>query len=500
MKFHHISLFALALAMGCAVEDPNAGGGTDAGPASGAVCGNGILEEGEESDDGGQRNRDGCDRNCVLEDTARCGDGVVEGDEECDDRNTFPGDGCDERCRNENLADGNDTIDDAQAIDGRSVEGVIATPGDLDWYKFEVEAGQWLAITTNANPEDTPGKVDTVITLFDPSQTQVAQNDDAYPRRNTDSQLITKAVATGTYYIKLEEWTTWAGETAEGEPGFIYTLNVNVLSTEDIGGGAVYGEEGGNDAESAIELDTESKALILADLADGDDVDVYTFSVTDEEQAHFSAQLMPLGADGYGSTANGTRMWVADTQGNIISRISQAGKTDEVGPGGLALGDYHLHVAHSGNAVGSNDFYVIKFNLYGDNPVETEDETNGVAGTAEALEASADGNATRYFILAQLSEDDVDYFSFDLAQGNNITVACGSASSGSGVQGLRAEIRDEDDQVIEGANETDEGLYIRNVQGQAAGTYYLRLTATGFDAEVTGRYVRCGVHTGPPRG
>ena len=170
--------------------------------------------------------------------------------------------------------------------------------------------------------------------------------------------------------------------------------------------------------------------MILADLADGDDVDVYTFSVTDEEQAHFSAQLMPLGADGYGSTANGTRMWVADTQGNIISRISHAGKTDEVGPGGLALGDYHLHVAHSGNAVGSNDFYVIKFNLYGDNPVETEDETNGVVGTAEALEASADGNATRYFILAQLSEDDVDYFSFDLAQGNNITVACGSASSG----------------------------------------------------------------------
>ena len=231
MKFHHLTVLTALISLGCAVQDPNGDTPADAGPVV-ELCGNGVLDADEECDDGNRRNRDGCDRNCVLEGNSRCGDGVVEGDEECDDSNTFPGDGCDERCRNENLADGNDSFADAEAINGRSAEGVIATPGDLDFYKIEAEAGQWLAITTSANPDDTPGKVDTVITLFDADQNQVAQNDDAYPRRNTDSQLITKVVATGTYYIKLEEWTTWAGETAEGEASFTYTLNVNVLSTD----------------------------------------------------------------------------------------------------------------------------------------------------------------------------------------------------------------------------------------------------------------------------
>ena len=240
--------------------------------------------------------------------------------------------------------------------------------------------------------------------------------------------------------------------------------------------------------------------MILADLADQDDIDVYSFSVTDETENYFSAQLMPTGTDGYGSTANGTKLWIADADGGVVARISHVNrKTDDLGPGGLALGDYFLYVQHSGAAVGANDFYVIKFTLRGDNTPEAEEDTNGVLGTAEALAPSVDGTSTRYFVLAQLSEGDVDYFSFDLAQGNNITVACGSASSGSGIVGLRAEVRSGNDEVIQGADENDEGLYIRSIAGQSAGTYYLRLTATGVNPEVTGRYVRCGVHTGPPR-
>ena len=132
------------------------------------------------------------------------------------------------------------------------------------------------------------------MTLYGPDQNQLAENDDAYPRRNTDSQLITKVVTSGTHYLKLQEFTTWYGETAEGQADYTYSLNINVLSTEDIGGGAVYGVEG----DEAVALDTETKALILGDLADSNDVDVYSFSVTDETKAHFTAQLMPLGTEG----------------------------------------------------------------------------------------------------------------------------------------------------------------------------------------------------------
>ena len=48
------------------------------------VCGNGIAEEGENSQN--------CPADCPPESTM--GNGVVDGDEECDDMNNVSGDGC----------------------------------------------------------------------------------------------------------------------------------------------------------------------------------------------------------------------------------------------------------------------------------------------------------------------------------------------------------------------------------------------------------------------
>jgi cysteine-rich repeat protein len=62
-----------------------------------AVCGDGYVQAGqEECDDGNAANDDACLDDCVE---AVCGDGFVfEGQEECDDGNTLDGDGCDSDC------------------------------------------------------------------------------------------------------------------------------------------------------------------------------------------------------------------------------------------------------------------------------------------------------------------------------------------------------------------------------------------------------------------
>lgn len=97
----------------------------DAGPAcaeavcldgelSASQCGNGVLDEGEQCDDGNTQQRDGCSEACNLErnfdcanvgqactSTIVCGDGVIsgsEGDEACDDGNAGDGDGCSAAC------------------------------------------------------------------------------------------------------------------------------------------------------------------------------------------------------------------------------------------------------------------------------------------------------------------------------------------------------------------------------------------------------------------
>ena len=70
--------------------------GSSGGGGSGAVCGNSIVEGGEQCDDGNLNNGDGCSSICKIE--AICGDAVVEPPEQCDDGNTNGGDGCSASC------------------------------------------------------------------------------------------------------------------------------------------------------------------------------------------------------------------------------------------------------------------------------------------------------------------------------------------------------------------------------------------------------------------
>ena len=65
-------------------------------------CGDGILDSGEECDDGNTAVGDGCDGMCLIEGVdGECGDGNVDPGEQCDDGNTVAADGCDASCREE---------------------------------------------------------------------------------------------------------------------------------------------------------------------------------------------------------------------------------------------------------------------------------------------------------------------------------------------------------------------------------------------------------------
>ena len=62
------------------------------------VCGNGIVQLGEQCDDGNMINGDGCDNNCTF---TGCGNMIVTAGEECDDGNLVSGDCCSSTCQAE---------------------------------------------------------------------------------------------------------------------------------------------------------------------------------------------------------------------------------------------------------------------------------------------------------------------------------------------------------------------------------------------------------------
>ncbi len=66
-----------------------------------AECGDGMLDPGEECDDGNNVGGDGCRPDCTEED---CGDGILDPGEDCDDGNNVGGDGCGPNCEEEECA------------------------------------------------------------------------------------------------------------------------------------------------------------------------------------------------------------------------------------------------------------------------------------------------------------------------------------------------------------------------------------------------------------
>ena len=131
-----------------------AGGCSSGGGRGGVIvtCGDGVVEAGENCDDGNTASCDGCSATCETESGLTCGDGILNQacGEQCDDGNTASGDGCSSTCMTEGLADCTINFDgscpDASALCGALFTGgggcvLAGLPFCYDTGSFAYEAG-----------------------------------------------------------------------------------------------------------------------------------------------------------------------------------------------------------------------------------------------------------------------------------------------------------------------------------------------------------------------
>jgi cysteine-rich repeat protein len=93
-------------------------------------CGDRILQNGEQCDDGNFYGGDGCSGSCFFE-RAVCGDHILQNGETCDDGNTLDGDGCDRLCRlgniipacGDRIVTAGETCDDGNLVSGDGCAG-----------------------------------------------------------------------------------------------------------------------------------------------------------------------------------------------------------------------------------------------------------------------------------------------------------------------------------------------------------------------------------------
>jgi hypothetical protein len=141
----------------------------------------------------------------------------------------------------------NDSVAAAQAVSlGTIVNGRIGAPGDQDYYRVDLSAGDELIAEVDARRFDSP--LDGMLRVIDASGKALASNDDSPDAscglitHQADPKLSFKAPAAGIYYIQLSDTQ------GKGGDSYSYRLRVSRLMPDFVliaGPGSISGRPGG---------------------------------------------------------------------------------------------------------------------------------------------------------------------------------------------------------------------------------------------------------------
>lgn len=342
--------------------------------------------------------------------------------------------------------------------------GVINPAGDVDFYKFEADGGEFVRIRTVLNYDDG----DTALTLRSPSGKVVASVDN-YPTGGTvstyDAVLYAYLASAGTYTIAVEDiGTYYSGGEPNGNPGYEYTVSLNAWSghtdesdalddpsvdVDITSGSSIYPvgvvlEEGGDVDYVDIEFNWEDAGLWVSGMADlgNSDAEPLVRLTTRDGDVLFSKE--GLGPDGRGLYPN-------MTDGHTVLQL-----TDVDGDGG------------------SNHWFFVFITAEDEGeayPAEEEpnDESGGATVMDQEERTTSDGldYSVGYGQGVLDPAGDVDWFRFEGATDGRLVVCLNSSAYGASVaptlevyssDGELLETAEGDPDTSSGGNTTIENL------------------------------------------
>jgi hypothetical protein len=362
----------------------------------------------------------------------------------------------------------------------------------VDYYAFEAEAGHFYALSTNRGAF-TP---DNVITLYGPDRELIAENDDGslWPGDAIDARVVVRLPRSGTYFVVVEDRTTPNEFFSEEFASLFYQLVVRSIDASTPG----FAFASGTDAAANVEFASDARSgnvyvTLLGQMSSGSR-DVFSFAGKADNA--LIGDLLAPGPAGDGSTALLGQVRVANAAQQSVGFIDRALGQHNIHPP-LSDQQYRVTVSAAGPP-GTNGYYAANLTMLADNPREQFSESNDKLAMAEPLMWRGSVRR-RALLLGHLPAGDVDYYGFEVAEDYQVLVACEAESGGSGVYGLRAEVRDERDKVLAFAVEdASHNLLIDKVSLTTAGMRYLRLSSnTVARPDSVEPWVRCVVNVGP---
>jgi hypothetical protein len=358
----------------------------------------------------------------------------------------------------------------------------------VDYYVFSGKAGEVYEVTTDAG-QFSP---DNVLSLYDAKHDLIARNDNGnrWPGDGIDARLVVRLPRSGDYYVTVEDLVTPPEFFASSLPLLFYHVLVRKLQTGSTG---VAIRDG--DATTAFELAEDATtgyryATVITQVGAAE----HSFEFTGHAGLALLGNVADSGAQGNGSTAADGELRIGDGQG-LVARIDRAQGQHNIDPP-MADGRYRLTFGVVTDP-GENPFRVVELLMGPENPAEQHDASNGKRSGAEPIQFMGSGYRGG-FLLAHLPTGDVDYFRFDVAENEQVSVSCEAESSGSGVRGLHAELRDATDKAMASADETTgQSLELPRTAIAKAGTIYLRLSSERASADGVEPWARCRTEVGP---